>query len=175
VGRFSHENTIHVPYFYQNANKTVVMGFEDGDETESEVYMYVADSPAGLLHGNGQIYVFGADDNSTYNTWDDIYYNSNGTKVDGKFIPLKWDYKTQNETDLNAESVAVGGFQFIRQKMAQWTREQKCKTFYIWQILVGLATKMMKPFQRDQMVKIGPMVESINLNSKNGQIPLWSP
>ncbi|HEY7109285.1 MAG TPA: hypothetical protein VH415_07660 [Nitrososphaeraceae archaeon] len=114
VGRFSHENTIHVPYFYQNANKTVVMGFEDGDETESEVYMYVADSPAGLLHGNGQLYVFGADDNSTYNTWDDIYYDSNGTKVDGKFIPLKWDYKTQNETDLNAESVAVGGFQFIR-------------------------------------------------------------
>ena len=41
LGLFSHENTIHVPYFYVNSNKTVVMGFEDADETESEVYMYV--------------------------------------------------------------------------------------------------------------------------------------
>jgi hypothetical protein len=72
VGLFSHENTVHVPYFYENANKTVVMGFEDGDETESEVYMYVADSPAGLLYGNGQLYVFGTDDNSTFNSLDDI-------------------------------------------------------------------------------------------------------
>ena len=72
VGRLSHENTIHVPYFYENANKTVVMSFEDADETESEVYMYVASTPNDLLHGKGQLYVFGAADNSTYNTWDDI-------------------------------------------------------------------------------------------------------
>jgi hypothetical protein len=93
LGLFSHENTIHVPYFYENANKTVVLGFEDGDETESEVYMYVADTPNDLLTGNGQLYVFGAANNSTYNTWDDIYYNDNGTKVNGTFIPLTWDYK----------------------------------------------------------------------------------
>ena len=54
LGLFSHENTIHVPYFSDNANKTVVLGFEDGDETESEVYMYVADTPKDLLTGKGR-------------------------------------------------------------------------------------------------------------------------
>jgi hypothetical protein len=114
LGLFSHENTIHVPYFYDNANKTVVLSFEDGDETESEVYMYVADSPNDLLTGNGKLHVFGAADNLTYNTWDDIYYNDNGTTVNGTFIPLSWDHNTQNEIDLDTEAIAVGGFQFIR-------------------------------------------------------------
>lgn len=114
LGLFPHENTIHVPYFYDNAEKTVLLSFEDGDETESEVYMYVADTPNDLLTGNGQLYVFGAADNSTHNTWDDIYYNNNGTTVNGTFIPLSWDYSTQNATELDAEAIAVGGFQFIR-------------------------------------------------------------
>lgn len=118
VGLFSHENTMHIPYFYENANKTVVLGFEDGDETESEVYMYAADAPNDLLSGNGQLYVFGAADNSTYNSWDDIYYDNNSgttaTAINGTFIPLSWDYNTQNETDLDTEAIAVGGFQFIR-------------------------------------------------------------
>ena len=102
LGLFSHENTIHVPYFYDNANRTVVLSFEDVAETESEVYMYVADTPNDLLSGNGQLYVFGAADNSTYNTWDDIYYNSSSESaaINGTFIPLSWDYSTQNETDL---------------------------------------------------------------------------
>ena len=34
--------------------------------------------------------------------------------INGKFIPLKWDYKTQNETDLDNEAITAGGFQFIR-------------------------------------------------------------
>ena len=114
LGLFSHENTIHVPYFSDNANKTVVLGFEDGDETESEVYMYVADTPKDLLTGKGELYVFGAVDNSTFNAWDDIYHTENGTIVNAKFIPLTWDFTTQNETDLDTEAIAAGGFQFIR-------------------------------------------------------------
>lgn len=116
LGLFSHENTIHVPYFYENAHKTVVLGFEDGDETESEVYMYVADTPNNLLFGKGQLHVFGGADNSTYNTWDDIYYNGTAAKqaINGTFIPLSWDYNTQNATDLDTEAIAAGGFQFIR-------------------------------------------------------------
>jgi hypothetical protein len=114
VGLFSHENTIHVPYFYDNANKTVVLGFEDGAETESEVYMYVADTLKDLLFGKGQLYVFGAGDNSTLNTWDDVYYNKSGAAVNGTFIPLSWDYNTQNAKDLDTEAIAAGGFQFIR-------------------------------------------------------------
>jgi hypothetical protein len=35
-------------------------------------------------------------------------YLANGT-VNGKFIPLTWDYKTQNETELDYEAIAAGG------------------------------------------------------------------
>jgi secreted PhoX family phosphatase len=124
LGKFSHENTIHVPLFSNTVNKTVVLSFEDGDATESEVYIYVADTPRDLLSGKGKLYVFGASGNtntstaaaaenkSSYSSWDDIYF-SNGV-VSGKFIPLTWDYKTQNETELDNEAIAVGGFQFIR-------------------------------------------------------------
>ena len=34
LGKFSHENTIHVPYFSNTANKTVMLAFENGDATE---------------------------------------------------------------------------------------------------------------------------------------------
>ncbi len=115
LGRFSHENTIHIPYFSNTANKTVMLSFEDGDSTESEVYMYVANSPNDLLNGKGKLYVFGIENNSTSDnqtSWDDIYYG-NGI-VNGKFIPLEWNYLNQNETDLDNEAIEKGGFQFIR-------------------------------------------------------------
>jgi len=112
LGELSHENTIVVPYFYETMGKTVVLTFEDGAATESEVYMYVADSPEDLMEGNGQLYVFGANDDTTYNMWDDIYFSTGA--VEGKFIPLVWDHATQDETDLDDEAIAVGGFQFIR-------------------------------------------------------------
>lgn len=112
LGKMSHENTIVVPYFYETAGKTVVLTFEDGAATESEVYMYVADSPEDLMAGDGQLYVFGAVNNSTYNTWDDAYFSTGA--ISGKFIPLSWDHATQDETDLDGEAIAAGGFQFIR-------------------------------------------------------------
>lgn len=123
LGKFSHENTIHVPYFSNTMNKTVILGFEDGEPTESEVYMFVADTPKDLMAGRGQLYVFGGISNnatnaaaknqsSTTDSWNEIY-SSNGT-INGKFIPLKWNYKIQNETDLDNEAIVAGGFQFIR-------------------------------------------------------------
>jgi hypothetical protein len=97
IGKFSHENTIHVPYFSNSINKTVILGFEDGEPTESEVYLYVADTPKDLMTGRGQLFVFGSDNNvtnavsknqsSSAGSWNEIYY-SNGT-INGKFIPLK--------------------------------------------------------------------------------------
>ena len=53
-----------------------------------------------------------AGNKSTYGSWDDLYF-SNRT-ISGKFIPLTWNYRTQNETELDAEAISVGGFQFIR-------------------------------------------------------------
>lgn len=112
LGELSHENTIHIPYFYETTGKTVVITTEDGDATESEVYMYVADSPEDLMEGNGQLYVFAAEDTAAYNTWDDIYYSTGS--VAGKFVPLSWDHATQDEADLHAEAINAGAFQFIR-------------------------------------------------------------
>src|ERR687891_741953 len=112
LGKLSHENTIHVTYFYETANKTVVLTFEDGEPTKSEVYMYVADSPQDLLEGNGQLYVFGAEDNR-YNTWDDIYYSDPNTVI-GTFIPLEWNHTTQDEVELHEEAIEAGAIQFIR-------------------------------------------------------------
>ena len=51
-------------------------------------------------------------ESSTTDSWNEIY-SSNGT-INGKFIPLKWNYIIQNETDLDNEAIVAGGFQFIR-------------------------------------------------------------
>ncbi|MCI0558821.1 MAG: hypothetical protein MN733_10015, partial [Nitrososphaera sp.] len=112
LGKFAHENTIHVPYLFETAGKTVVITTEDGEATESEVYMYVADTPNDLMEGIGQLYVFAADDPSTYANWDDIYYSTGS--VPGEFLPLTWDHTTEDEGDLHAEATALGAFQFIR-------------------------------------------------------------
>jgi Bacterial protein of unknown function (DUF839) len=113
LGKFPHENTIHVPYFYETANKTVVLTFEDNSPAQKgEVYMYVADSAQGLLEGNGQLYVFGAED-KRYNTWDDIYYSDPSTLI-GTFIPLEWNHTTQDEVELHLEAIEAGAFQFLR-------------------------------------------------------------
>jgi hypothetical protein len=130
LGKFSHENTIHVPYFYETANKTVVLGFEDGEPTQSEVYMYVSDSPQDLLEGNGQLYVFGAEDDR-YNTWDDIYYSNPNTLV-GTFKPLEWNHTTQDEVELNEEAIEAGAFQFIRpEDGAMDKREGRTNVLYM--------------------------------------------
>lgn len=112
LGKFSHENTIAVPSFWDKAGKIVLLGFEDGEATESEVYMYVANSFEDLWNGNGQLYVFGALDHSTYNTWDDIYFKN--WWVRAQWIPLDWDHATQDEADLHSEAIAKGAFKFIR-------------------------------------------------------------
>lgn len=110
LGMLSHENTVHVPWFFTTARKTVVLTFEDGEATESEVYMYVANSPRDLLEGGGQLYVFASADSR--NSWDGIYYETGDIR--GRFVPLNWDYRTQDEVDLHDEAIAEGAFQFIR-------------------------------------------------------------
>lgn len=112
LGKFSHENTITVPSFYDRTGKIVLLGFEDGEATESEIYMYVADSFEDLWEGNGQLYVFGALDSSALNTWDDVYYKDWWERA--QWISLDWDHATQSEVDLHDEAIAKGAFQFIR-------------------------------------------------------------
>jgi hypothetical protein len=61
---------------------------------------------------NGQLYVFGAQDNR-YNTWDDIYYSDPSTLI-GTFIPLEWNHTTQDEVELHQQAIEAGAFQFLR-------------------------------------------------------------
>lgn len=84
LGKMSHENTIVVSYFYETAGKTVALKFEDDAATESEVYMYVADSPKDLMEGNGQLYVFSADGISN---WDDIYFSTGSVDGNDPVVP----------------------------------------------------------------------------------------
>lgn len=109
LGKMSHENTIHVPYFEETAGKTVMLTFEDGAATESEVYMYLADSPKDLMKGEGQLYVFSAEGREN---WDDVYFSAGS--IEGSFVPVEWDHEAQDEAGLHAAALDAGAFQFIR-------------------------------------------------------------
>lgn len=111
LGKMAHENTVQVPLFHETTGKIVLMILEDGEATESELYMYVADTDDELFAGNGQLYVLKAANSPAYNTWDDIYY---GAKTIGQFVPLSWDHATQDENALDAAAESAGAFQFIR-------------------------------------------------------------
>jgi hypothetical protein len=52
-GRFSHENAVSVPY----RHKIAVFGLDD-TAGKSELYLYVGDSEADVIHGTGRLYVF---------------------------------------------------------------------------------------------------------------------
>lgn len=62
LGRFSHENEIAVPH---PSGQVVVIGTDDafppGEDSFSEMYMFVADSEGDLLSCNGELYVLSAD------------------------------------------------------------------------------------------------------------------
>jgi hypothetical protein len=87
------------------------MILEDGEATESELYMYVVNTDDDLLAGRGQLYVLKATNTAAYNTWDDVYY---GAKIMGQFVPVNWDHATQDANALNAAAKSVDAFQFIR-------------------------------------------------------------
>lgn len=128
LGEMSHENTIHVPMFWDSMKKIVLLTFEDGDATESEVYMYVANSQADLLAGNGQLYVFGGP--TAGMDWDDIHYTTG--PISGKFIPVTWDHATQNEVDLDNAAIAAGGMQFIRPEDGAVDKRNSHKNVVYW-------------------------------------------
>jgi secreted PhoX family phosphatase len=103
LGKFAHENQVAVPGF---AGKTVVLATEDNSDG-SQLYMYVADSPADLLAGNGQLYVFKADD-ATGTA--DI---AKGDELTGSFIPVDQADNVDAQT-LESKVRADGAFTFIR-------------------------------------------------------------
>src|SRR5215212_9761313 len=103
LGKFAHENQVVVPGF---AGKTVVLATEDNSEG-SQLYMYVADSPADFLAGSGQLYVFKADD-ATGTA--DI---AKGHNLTGSFIPVDQADNVDAQT-LETKVRGDGAFTFIR-------------------------------------------------------------
>jgi hypothetical protein len=85
LGRFNHENYISVPGFH---HKTVMIGTDDtspedlGAPLASELYMYVADNPGGVLWGHGTLYVFKS---SQARNVGDLKV---GASITGRFVPL---------------------------------------------------------------------------------------
>ncbi|MFN8592750.1 MAG: DUF839 domain-containing protein [Thermomicrobiales bacterium] len=103
LGHFSHENQIAVPGF---EGKTVVVATDD-DSNGSELYMYIAASPADFLAGKGQLYVFKAD--NAAGTAD----IAKGTTLTGSFIPVDQANNTDAKT-LQDKVWADGAFRFVR-------------------------------------------------------------
>ena len=103
LGKFAHENQVVVPGF---EGKTVVLATEDNSQG-SQLYMYVADSPADLLAGKGQLFVFKADD-ATGTA--DI---AKGDELSGSFIPIDQADNVDAPT-LETTVRGDGAFTFIR-------------------------------------------------------------
>ena len=103
LGHIRHENQVVVPGF---AGKTVVVTTDD-DAAGSELYLFVADSPADVLSGNGQLYVFKAD--NAAGTAD----IAKGDDLTGTFVPV--DEADNADPDALQEAVdAAGAFTFVR-------------------------------------------------------------
>jgi len=103
LGHIRHENQIVVPGF---AGKTVVVTTDD-DAAASELYLYVADSPEDVLSGNGQLYVFTADNASGTA---DI---AKGDELTGTFVPIDQADNT-NAATLQSAAKAANAFKFVR-------------------------------------------------------------
>jgi hypothetical protein len=103
LGHIHHENEVVVPGF---TGKTVVVTTDDNADG-SELYLYVADSPADVLAGNGQLYVFKADNGA--NTAD----VAKGTDLTGSFVPIDESDNADAET-LQSAVDDVGAFKFVR-------------------------------------------------------------
>jgi hypothetical protein len=103
LGKFAHENQVAVPGF---AGKTVVLATEDNSDG-SQLYMYVANSPADFLAGKGQLYVFKAENGSGTA---DI---AKGDELTGSFIPVDQADNVDAQT-LESKVRADGAFTFIR-------------------------------------------------------------
>jgi secreted PhoX family phosphatase len=103
LGHFNHEQELPVPGF---GDKKVIF-LTDDDASGSEIYMYVADSEDDLLSGEGQLYVFKAND-ATGTA--DI---AKGTTLSGEFVAI--DQKDNADAETLQKAVdAAGAFKFVR-------------------------------------------------------------
>ncbi len=120
LGRFSHENYIAVPGF---RNKTVLLGTDDtspaslGSPLRSELYLYVANSPADVLSQDGKLYVFTSP--GPINSG----YLKPGRTIAGKFVEVP-DAGSLSADDLQAKVDQLGAFKFVRLEDADYLNDR---------------------------------------------------
>jgi hypothetical protein len=120
LGAFRHENQVVVPGF---ADKTVLL-LTDDDAHASELYLYVADDPDGVLRGRGQFHVFKADGGATTA---DI---AKGTNLTGRFVPID-ETIVRDAAALQGAVEAAGAFRFLRLEDATHDRATPGAVYFV--------------------------------------------
>lgn len=131
MGRFAWENTLARP---DAGPLTVVMGMEDGPATlDNQLYMYVGaknkSAGASVLSRNGldtgKLYTFVCD--TPGQTGEDTFTSGS---ITGHWVELP-DQTSVSETDLEAQSDALGAFNFVRVEDGAWSKTDKNKFFFV--------------------------------------------
>lgn len=146
MGRFAWENTLARP---DAGEYTVVMGMEDGPATlDNQLYMYVGKKNrakgASALSRNGldtgKLYTFVCD--TPGQTGEDTFTSGS---ITGHWVELP-DQTSVSETDLEAQSDAVGAFTFVRIEDGAWSKTDK-NTFYFVTTGSGAANVLGRAYQ----------------------------
>lgn len=119
LGHFAHENQVVVPGFQ---NKTVVL-LGDDNSKGSELYLYVADSPADIMSGKGQLFVFKGDNASGTA---DI---AKGDELSGSFVPVDQASNVDPDT-LQAAVDEAGAFRFVRVEDVTYDRTNTTTVYF---------------------------------------------
>ncbi|MFL5759125.1 MAG: alkaline phosphatase PhoX [Thermomicrobiales bacterium] len=119
LGHIDHENQVAIPGF---TGKTVIVTTDDNSDG-SEVYLYVADSPADVLAGKGQLYVFKAD--NAAGTAD----IAKGTELTGTFEPIGQADNTDGDA-LQAAADAAKAFKFVRTEDVTYDRTNTTTIYF---------------------------------------------
>jgi Bacterial protein of unknown function (DUF839) len=126
LGRFAHENYIAVPGF---AGKTVLVGTDDnspaslGSSARSELYLYVADNPSGVLAGTGHLYVFASNEKTASGNL------TTGESIGGRFVEIT-DPASLTADQLQARVDELGAFKFVRLEDADYARDGGAPRIY---------------------------------------------
>jgi hypothetical protein len=107
MGRHNHENSVAVPGY---GHPVVLSGDDTFTAPSSQLYLYTADSAAGVWNDTGTLWAFKSDV-PTINDYGDLTV---GGAVSGRFIEVPRAIAVGDQTGLENWSNANGVFQFIR-------------------------------------------------------------
>lgn len=111
LGRYAHENQIGVPGF---PGKVVTLGTDD-TRGASELYLYVGNSEADVINGNGKLYVF------TTGAAADVSELHEGGEYPGRFVEVP-NAAAMSSSQLQSAVTALGAFPFVRLEDADYQK-----------------------------------------------------